>query len=201
VHHGADGFFAEGVGEHLVGAGDEASAVGVSGGCDLLPSDAGGFEFLESVSDTFGDFWREELGVSGISHGAEAVVHGAGSAVGVGGGDENVFNGNAGGFGSELLGLVADITGDHAAIDNSDGDTGVSAAEDKTAGLEITWVHFATTSLGEAAVDEEGIEGRSDILHVGACFERWFKGNGVIGRKIEPESKEAAQDAAEESGR
>jgi hypothetical protein len=96
-----------------------------------------------------------------------------------------------------LLGFVADIPGDHAAIDNSDGDTGVSAAEDKATGLEVAWVHLAATSLGEASVDEEGIEGRSDILHVGTCFERRFKGNGVIGRKIEPESKEAAQDACE----
>jgi hypothetical protein len=118
----------------------------------------------------------------------------------VGGGDKDVFNGDAGGFGGELLGFVADITGDHAAIDNGDGDAGVSAAEDKTAGFEITWVHFTTTSLGEAAVYEKGIEGWSDILHVSACFKRCFNRHGVIGRKIEPECEEAAKDAAEESG-
>jgi hypothetical protein len=99
-----------------------------------------------------------------------------------------------------LLGFVADIPGDHAAIDNSDGDTGVSAAEDKATGLEVAWVHLAATSLGEASVDEEGIEGRSDILHVSACFKRCFNRHGVIGRKIEPECEEAAKDAAEESG-
>ena len=161
---------------------------------------AGGLDFFEGIGDPFGDFWRKEIGVSGVGHGTEAVVHGAGRGVGVGGGDEDVFGGNSGGLESKLLGLVADVAGDHAAIDDGDRDESLIATEDEATGLEIAGVHLAAATFGEATIDEEGVEGRGDVLNVSSGFEGRFSRRGVIGREPEPKSKKAAEGACEESG-
>jgi len=186
MHHGTDGGFSEGIGLHLVGAGDPAAVVGEAFGWNLEPADAGGLDFFEGIGDPFGDFWRKEIGVSGVGHGTEAVVHGAGRGVGVGGGDEDVFGGNSGGLESQLLGPVTDVAGDHAAIDHGDRDESLIATEDEAAGLEIAGVHFASATFGEATIDEEGVEGRGDVLNVSSGFEGRFSRRGVIGREPEP---------------
>lgn len=187
MHHGTDSGFAEGVGLYLVGAGDPAAVVGEAFGWNLEPADACGLDFFEGIGDPFGDFWRKEIGVSGVGHGAEAVVHGAGRGVGVGGGDEDIFGGNSGGLESKLLGSVADVAWDHTAIDDGDRDESLIATEDEAAGLEIAGVHLAAATFGEATIDEEGVEGRSDVLNVSSGFEGWLSRRGVIGRDPEPQ--------------
>lgn len=95
--------------------------------------------------------------------------------------------------------MIAELTRNHATVHNRDGNRYLAPFENKTAGLEITGGHFATPPFQESAVDEERVEGRGDILHVGPCFERGCGAWGVLCGKIKPEGQEAAKDSPEES--
>ena len=66
-------------------------------------------------------------------------------------GDDDSFGRNAGGFGGEGFGLVANIAGDHAAIDDGDGDVGFATLEDEAAGLEIAGIHFSAFAFSESS--------------------------------------------------
>ena len=117
------------------------------------------------------------------------------------GADEEMRGGNAGGAGSDRFGGLANLTRDHARIDDTEDERGSAALQ-----CEAARVHGVGDGFGEgalhAAVDgggELGGEGR-DVLREGAGAERGRCGCAGLVRGERADEGEDAEEGEKERG-
>ncbi len=105
-------------------------------------------------------------------------------------GDENAVGRYACLFRGQLLRFVTDGPGDHAAVDDGNGNAHLAPLQDEAAGLEIPGVHLPAPALGESSADYVGVKGTRHVLHIDSGVQLLF---GDLGR-CDPGEEEGEQE-------
>ena len=154
MHVGANGGIAEGIFTHIIGVEHPAAKGRVFSCIDFPPANLRRFHVLERGENGVDQLLGEKKHVGRIGVGSERSHTGRG-AVRVGGGNENVLWLDLGLRGGESFGLVIQITGDHAAIDDHEHDGFFSIGKGERASVHRGF-HRINAPAHHASVDEHG---------------------------------------------